>query len=446
MKILCYVRPWSYRQFRCLAENLKPDASLLFCSEHPKVDFSNLSSAYYKGLLDSNINSYLTDEERDDFIARCRLLRALERSEAIRHLTAMEQAVRELLARERPQVVLSVMVDSYLIDLLRLYCIRLEIKFIGIVPSFVNGFFRVTARGEINYNPGANVSAGADIKKALINPLYSPAFNSKSQARPLYNEVRRWAANIARVPFFFIKRHFLRDPYNYHYWAAQIVSSDLININPPSDPGDIFWVDKLKDCNKPILFIPLQMFPEATVDYWCSNIEVVNYYEVFDRFIERHSESFQLVVKEHPSVMGSRPRGFYRRLSLDKRIIVVPTYTPSNQVLTKSDGVVVWTGSVGFEAALRGKPVICLGDPYYAYGARFLKISPSTKSEVIASHIVATKSLDNSSCEQDELVSHLVSQLFFGFFKNDGTWSDLNDKDVSDCKNMAASLRCLLDL
>ncbi len=445
MKILCYVRPWNYKQFKCLAGNIAPNASLAFCSEHPVVDFSGLSAIYYFYLSNNSLVSDFSGTEQDDFIARCRLLRALDKPEAIRHLAAMGQAIQELLAKEQPSVVLSLMVDSYLMDLLRYYCDRLGVKFIGLVPTFVNGYFRVTARGEATFNPSADACDTHGVKQVLLDPLYAPAFNASSLSSPLRGILRRWAANIARVPYFYIKRHLLKDPYNYHYWAAQVVSRQLVNYFPPSDPGNNAWLETLQNIDKPILYIPLQMVPEATVDYWCNDVEVIDYYTQLERFITKYHSAFQIVIKEHPSVMASRPLGFYRRLAADKRVTVVPTYTASNEVLAVADAVLVWTGSVGFEAALRGKSVICLGNPYYLYGSRFLKINPATDSNVIYAHIQQVKSRPVTSVEQDELIEHLAAQLFPGHFKNNGTWSEHSEKDLTDCKAMAKSLSVLFE-
>ncbi|WP_172149235.1 capsular polysaccharide export protein, LipB/KpsS family [Pseudomonas tumuqii] len=445
MKILCYVRPWNYKQFKCLAGNIAPNASLAFCSEHPVVDFSGLSAIYYFYLSNNSLVSDFSGTEQDDFIARCRLLRALDKPEAIRHLAAMGQAIQELLAKEQPSVVLSLMVDSYLMDLLRYYCDRLGVKFIGLVPTFVNGYFRVTARGEATFNPSADACDTHGVKQVLLDPLYAPEFNASSLSSPLRGILRRWAANIARVPYFYIKRHLLKDPYNYHYWAAQVVSRQLVNYFPPSDPGNNAWLETLQNIDKPILYIPLQMVPEATVDYWCNDVEVIDYYTQLERFITKYHSAFQIVIKEHPSVMASRPLGFYRRLAADKRVTVVPTYTASNEVLAVADAVLVWTGSVGFEAALRGKSVICLGNPYYLYGSRFLKINPATDSNVIYAHIQQVKSRPVTSVEQDELIEHLAAQLFPGHFKNNGTWSEHSEKDLTDCKAMAKSLSVLFE-
>ena len=47
MKILCYVRPWNYEQLKYMAKNIAPNTPLVFCSEHPVVDFLGLSARYY---------------------------------------------------------------------------------------------------------------------------------------------------------------------------------------------------------------------------------------------------------------------------------------------------------------------------------------------------------------------------------------------------------------
>jgi hypothetical protein len=443
--IFCYVRPWNAEQFSFLAQQMAPAAKVVQCSEHPKFDSAGVSGAYYAHLRkaasrhDFNLPD-VSESELADVIKRCRLLRKLPSNEARRHVWAMGVAIAEALDKYRPALVLSLTVDSYVMDLLRLLAQARDVQFTAFIGTFVNGYYRVSARGEPNINSAADLSIISELKAKLLKDGYSPAFNVKSLSRPRLSSYRRWAANLARVPYFWLKRLVSGDYYNYHYWVSQIVSAEQFHLYPPSDPGDSRWAQQLHSSVRPILFIPLQMFPECTVDYWCQDSDVIDYYEILNRLVEKLSTRFQVVIKEHPSVMGSRPNGFYSALSKDRRIIVIPTYIPSNEVLRKVDGVVVWTGSVGFESMLRGKPVFGLALPFYASGNRFCLITKDPDLDVISQHIDACKTNPITEAEQNAILTHLVRQLFKGDFINDGSWTLNNPQHISQAEIVVQSL------
>ena len=85
---------------------------------------------------------------------------------------------------------------------------------------------------------------------------------------------------------------------------------------PPRDIGNTGWEKELKYKEKPSLYIPLQMFPEITVDYWCKNLEAIKYYETLEKLINKLHNNFSLFIKEHPDVMGSRPKNFYSKIQI----------------------------------------------------------------------------------------------------------------------------------
>jgi|GEM_PF-1042052 len=442
--VFCYIRPWNADQFTFLARQIAPAAQVIRCSEHVKVDEAGFSTGYYCHLKASILRQDLSlagisETEIADVIRRCRLLRQLPSSEARRHVWAMGSAIADALDKYHPSLVLSLTIDSYIMDLLRLLAEARQVQFVAFIGTFVNGYYRVSARGEPNFNPAADLSIMSDLKEKLLKDNYTPAFNATSLSRPRRSVYRRWAANVARVPYFWFKRIMSGDYYNYHYWVSQLISAEQFHLLPPSDPGDSDWMQKVRNSQCPRLFIPLQMFPECTVDYWCQDTRVIDYYQTLNLLVERLSTCFHVVVKEHPSVMGSRPAGFYSALSKDTRITVVPTYVASNEVLKEVDGVVVWTGSVGFESMLRGKPVFGLARPFYASGDRFCVIEREPDLEVMKRHLEAWKSQPVTAEEQDTMLAYLAKQLFKGDFINDGSWTLSNPEHVSQAEGVARS-------
>lgn len=443
--VLCYARPWNHSQFLHLAQQLSPGTPITVCSEHKRIDSSGLTHNYYT-FLKKNIKEVesivqLPTSEKNEVIARCRLLRQLSHARADVHVTAMAAAVELLLTKLNPSFVLSVTVDNFVIDLLRLLSEKKKILFVGLVPSFVNGHFRITAIGEVTHNPKPNLDNLEEVREELLQVEYTPTFAAAALASPTRAVWARWFRNAARIPYFLAKRLCSGDPYNYHTWISQLTAAERARPWPPRDPGKDDWVEKIKNDNRLCVYIPLQKFPECTVDYWCKCLSVINYYETLERFINNHCRSVHIVVKEHPGVFGDRPRGFYRKLARDPRITVIPTHIRSNYIIEQVDSVLVWTGSVGFEAALRGKAVFTMCEPYYKSGMRFYSDRGSASSEQLIEHVQKCKRHKVSEAEQRELVGELLRQLFTGRFKNDGTWRSSNPSDVKDIEGVSDSIR-----
>ena len=185
------------------------------------------------------------------------------------------------------------------------------------------------------------------------------------------------------------------------------------------------------------------MYPEATIDYACENLNFLDYYKVLNKFINTHYKNFNIFIKEHPNIMGFRPSGFYDSLSNDKRITVIPTYEHSNSVLENVNCTLVWTGTVGFDSLLKGVPVISFCNPYYASGKRFLKISENTRKNAINNHINKFKTKKISPAEKKEIFFYLAKQLFKGNYKFHGDWNIKNNNDLRDIRIMSKSLKVL---
>lgn len=444
--ILCYVRPWNADQFKYLAEKIEPNSHVVKCSEHVSGDEAGLREGYYRYLKKGKFLAFddvpeISQNDFQDIILRCRLLRKLSKDSARMHVVAMALSIRDVFAKFKPGSVYSVIVDSYVIDLLRVFSLINRVEFVAFIGTFVNGYYRISSRGDRTFNPDPEINFIEVAKAKLLRSDYVPAFNSKSLSSPRRSVYKRWAANLARIPYFWLKRYLTGDRYNYHYWASQLIAMEQFNLLPPSDPGAASWREKVGAAKKPSIFIPLQMFPECTVDYWCQNVNMIKYYEALDCVIDSLSKDFHLVLKEHPSVMGSRPANFYSQLKKDHRVTVVPTYTSSNEVLGKVDSVLVWTGTVGFEAILRGIAVFGLATPYYAYGDRFIDVSESLDVFEMTRHIERCKLNPITVTEQEELLGFLGKQLYKGNFTNDGTWSLDKVEHILDSECMVESFQ-----
>lgn len=419
------------------------NAEITVISGHKACDESGMASRYYDFLrVYKGISSTVTESDID-MIKRCRLLRAIDLDEARKHLECMRSAISEAFDSIRPDLVLSETIDSFLMDLIYAESLKRDIKFIGLVPSFVNGYFRVTARGEYNKlrNPPRNEVQA--VLSLLEEKNYHPAFLRDSKKRPYLSATKRWARNLIKPPYFIAKRVISGEKYNYHYWATQIVSSQWFHFVPKLNLGDADWEVKLNASGKPIIYVPLQMIPEATVDYWCNNLEVVDYDNTLIRLIEGLSDKFQFLIKEHPNVLGFRNPAIYKKLASLNGVAICPTYINSNRLVELCDAVLVWTGTAGFEAALRGKPVLALCNAYYMSGRKFKVITTGTSASEIQ-EFIDNESSSLSIEEKQHMVEYVLSGLLPGRYKIDGSWRPVDEQDVINARKIGEALRTLL--
>lgn len=108
----------------------------------------------------------------------------------------------------------------------------------------------------------------------------------------------------------------------------------------------------------PFVVFPLHRQPESSVD--------VLAYRWRDQAatalaIAAHlPPGVQLAVREHPNGVGDRGLQFYEQLRDQGNIALLDPYEDSYAVLERCLGVVVLTGTMGYEAALLGKPTLTM--------------------------------------------------------------------------------------
>lgn len=444
MKFLCHAGPWSDVYLSSIVQHISTKNSCTILSAHKKIDESGVWGAYYTFLSEYRNLKFLATAEDEDIIVRCRLLRNIGRDESLLHLNSMRDAIRIVFDRHKPDIVLSETIDSYIMDLMYFESLKRDIPFIGLVTVFVNGYFRVSARGEHNRLRTPEAQEVSEVLQVLENKSYLPDFVKKDKKNPKFSILRKWVRNIIKIPYFFLKRHVSGDFYNYHYWQSVIVSKQWFHFRPRFEIGDDKWLASLSAMNKPIIYVPLQMIPEATVDYWCATTDVIDYDKALLGFIDSHQE-LHFLIKEHPNVIGYRNPFLYDRLSKLVNVTICPTQVESNSLFDHYDAVLVWTGTVGFETVLRGKPALCFSHPYYFPNEEYFKlIRLDTSSGDIIEYIDQCES--GLSVEQKrDLVSYLMSGVDKGRLIVDGSWDPSSESDNREMVLLADSLKRYID-
>jgi hypothetical protein len=124
--------------------------------------------------------------------------------------------------------------------------------------------------------------------------------------------------------------------------------------------------------DKYILF-PLHLQPEA------STLILSNFYvdqlEVIRNISKVLPANVSLYVKEHPAAYGRHKIGFYKSLLDIHNVKLIAPDVDTQKMIIKSKGVVVLSGTMGWEAMLLGVPVYVLGNVFYDNFKNVIQVS-----------------------------------------------------------------------
>jgi hypothetical protein len=351
----------------------------------------------------------------------------------------MRIMIKNLLNSLKPDIIIMEIIDSYLHDILAQEADMLKIKKYAFVQSFINGYSRMSIRGELNYYRDPSKEEVNRVLISILNKNYTPNYIVKKKNNLFIAYAKTYIGNILRVAYFFIIRIIKNEKYNYHYWTS--LKSNLhinFHIIPRLRIGNNNWKNIIKKSKKPIIFVPLQHYPEATIDYWCEDIKMVDYENQLIKLIKKLENDFQILIKEHPATWGNRKPSFYKKLKESStEIIIAPTKISAKECIQNADAVLIWTGTVGFEAALEGCPVLTIANPYFNHGKRFLKIDNETQIMKIKEFIITINGDKINYNEQYEMVNNLLKGLIKSEYKIDGTFNAELELDSLSAEIMA---------
>jgi CDP-glycerol glycerophosphotransferase (TagB/SpsB family) len=119
--------------------------------------------------------------------------------------------------------------------------------------------------------------------------------------------------------------------------------------------------------DRPFVYFPLHV----TDDYKIKRIipHAVDQASLIEQVADALPAGYDVVIKEHPMSLGRNSVALLRRLRRRSNIRLVAPRTSTHELIKQSEAVAVISSTVGLEALLYDKPVLTMGDPYYAgYG------------------------------------------------------------------------------
>ncbi len=116
--------------------------------------------------------------------------------------------------------------------------------------------------------------------------------------------------------------------------------------------------------DQPFVYFPLHLDPEESTMVYSPH--QTNQLAVIESLSKCLPLGTDLVVKEHPGMIGRRPVGFYKALSKIPKVILVSAHERPFDLIRRAALTCVITGTAGWEAMMLKKPVLVLGE-YFPY-------------------------------------------------------------------------------
>jgi Capsule polysaccharide biosynthesis protein len=118
------------------------------------------------------------------------------------------------------------------------------------------------------------------------------------------------------------------------------------------------------DPSRPFVYFPLHVVDDYKITRIIPHCR--DQVSLVEQVADALPVGYDLVLKEHPMSVGRNSISLLRRLRRRPNVRLVQPYTSSHDLIRNSAGVAVISSTVGLEALLYEKPVLTLGDPFYA--------------------------------------------------------------------------------
>lgn len=363
-------------------------------------------------------SSLLSRDEVDDVIARCRVLRWLPRRKAAAMALAMADAFDIVLDAVRPVAVVAWPIDRYVSDVLARLALARGIPCYDITASPLLNRTMMLFRGQIVATEEALAEEQVEeARRELADPLFMlPHLVRKRRYGAIkfaktfsYFKLRAWA--------FWGISYLKRDPLNLHYVDAQ----SFLGHKPRL--GDVRmlwsmesdWQERFERMPKERrLFLALQLFPEASIDYWISDLGLVQHEDMLVEIAQAFSQAgWAIAVKDHPLQFGFRQMGLIDRLRRIENVTIVPYSVTGNEVLALADATFTCTGTLGMQSAMLGKRAIT-AEAYFTTPGDFITIRSRAEIAGLPARVAAFEPAGSDEDRQRRIAEKLLRGSFPG--------------------------------
>jgi hypothetical protein len=374
-----------------------------------------------------------------EIILRCRSLRSLDRDLAMKMIGGMTQAIETAFDRLDPRLIVTFTMDRYVIDVMERIARARGIDFLEMTASAIPDQVIFQRRGQpirLRDPTRAELDEAVDI---LCNEGFSPVYvrNAKKFSTRTFWQV--FAYFSVRGAFFDVWRYLKRDPLNIHYIDALKRLKHKVRLRDVAVLGFLRkdWQTILDAVPKNRrVFCGLQLYPEASLDYWLRSTDMLAHDDVIVRYCEvLGNAGYHAFIKDHPLQFGFRQRELLERLSKLPSVTCVPYDVTANYLIERCDVSVTLTGTIGYQAALAGLCSV-VTEAYYADEEHYLHVRNFGEINGIVERIQQWLPPADLNATRRQIVWKLVAA---GTPGNYFTWKRF-DPDDEDDRDQAKSL------
>jgi|SRR5665213_776848 len=366
------------------------------------------------------------DDGCADIVLRCRVLRSIDRALALRMIGGMTQAIERAFDELDPDLVLTFTIDRYVKDVMERTARARGIDFLEITASIIPDKVIFMHRGQPVWLREPSNDEVEAVTGLLCKADFAPVYVRDAKRFSTARFWRVFGYFLLRGAFFNIWRFLKRDRLNLHYLDAlnwlkhkpriwDVTALKLLDWN---------WEARLgKVPRERRVFLGLQLFPEASMDYWLKSSDMLAHDDVLVRYCEVLGEAgYLILVKDHPLQFGFRQRALFERLSKLPFVTLIPYDVPANLMIEKCAVSVTFTGTIGFQAALAGLCSV-VTEPYYSIKKYFLHIHDREEMQTLIDQLRQWRPPEDLAAARREIVRHLTSISvegdYFGWRKFD---------------------------
>ena len=367
----------------------------------------------------------LNDSDIKIIISRCRLLRWLDINIAQLMVHSMALSFEKVLDKFQPTVLLSFPIDRYVSDILARRATARKIPYLEVTASPFFNMSMFLYQGKLIKSQQHVSPSLVDKKiKELISPIYSPTYVSNQKKYNLLTFFTTLSYFKIRAIIFKLISIVRRDPLNLHYLDSQqflghkcrwkdVKILSLIDVN---------WKSKLSFFNKKKrVFFGLQLFPEASIDYWIQPTELIDYENLVVEAAKKFSGAgYLILIKDHPMQFGFRHTDLIVSLLQIENVVLVPYEISAHEMLALSGVSFTFTGTLGLQAALAGiKSVVT--ENYYSNEDDFIIFHKKSDIQNLPLMVENKTFKEPLDVRRKRIVSNLLSGCFDGdifTFKN----------------------------
>jgi hypothetical protein len=325
---------------------------------------------------------------------------------------AMTQAIERAFDDLDPDLVLTFTMDRYVMDVMERTARARDIDFLEMTTSIIPDEVMFMRRGKpVRLREPSDSDVEAAVR-VLCQEDFAPTYVRNAKKFSTWQFWRVFGYFALRGAYFNVVRFLQRDQFNLYYMDALKRLKHKVRVKDVAALKllDRNWETRLGEVPREHrAFLALQLFPEASMDYWLESHDMLAHDDVIVRYCEVLGEAgHRIFVKDHPLQFGFRQIELLERLSKLSFVTLIPYEVPANLLIDKCAISISFTGTVGFQAALSGLCSV-VTEPYYATERHFLHIRSFEEIGSLVERLKQWRPAGELSATRREIVRHLVA-------------------------------------